>query len=78
MNKDVFEGRWKQMRGEVKVWWGKLTNDDLVYTAGKLDVFNGLLQERYGYTRQLSVEDIDKRMTRYQFKLKNKSKLIPN
>jgi hypothetical protein len=21
MNKDVFEGKWKQVRGEAKVWW---------------------------------------------------------
>ena len=29
MNKDVFEGKWKQIRGEAKAWWGKLTDDDL-------------------------------------------------
>jgi len=29
MNNDIFEGKWKQLRGEVKVWWGKLTDDDL-------------------------------------------------
>jgi len=25
MNKDVFEGKWKQIRGEAKAWWGKIT-----------------------------------------------------
>jgi uncharacterized protein YjbJ (UPF0337 family) len=29
MNSDVFEGKWKQIRGEAKSWWGKLTDDDL-------------------------------------------------
>ncbi|HEY5869479.1 MAG TPA: CsbD family protein, partial [Candidatus Tectomicrobia bacterium] len=29
MNKDIVEGNWKQMRGHIKAWWGKLTNDDL-------------------------------------------------
>ena len=29
MNKDVLEGKWKQIRGEAKAWWGKLTDDDL-------------------------------------------------
>ncbi len=24
MNNDEFEGKWKQMRGQVKVWWGTL------------------------------------------------------
>ena len=36
MNKDVFEGKWKQMRGEAKVWWGKLTDDDLDKVAGQV------------------------------------------
>jgi len=39
MNKDVFEGKWKQVRGEAKVWWGKLTDDDLDKVAGQFEVF---------------------------------------
>ena len=46
MNKDVLEGKWKQIRGEAKAWWGKLTDDDLDRAAGKLDVLTGLLQEK--------------------------------
>ena len=52
MNKDVFEGKWKQMRGQAKVWWGKLTDDDLEKVGGKFDNLLGVLQEKYGYTRQ--------------------------
>ena len=52
MNKDVFEGKWKQVRGEAKVWWGKLTDDDLDKVAGQFEVFVGLLQEKYGYSRE--------------------------
>jgi hypothetical protein len=35
MNKDIFEGKWKQVRGEAKSWWGKLTDDDLDRAAGQ-------------------------------------------
>jgi uncharacterized protein YjbJ (UPF0337 family) len=28
MDKDVLKGKWKQMRGEIKSWWGKLTDDE--------------------------------------------------
>ena len=38
MNKDILEGKWKQMRGEAKGWWGKLTDDDLDRAAGKFEV----------------------------------------
>jgi uncharacterized protein YjbJ (UPF0337 family) len=66
MNKDVFEGKWKQMRGQVREWWGKLTDDDLDKVAGKFDNFIGVLQEKYGYTRERAEEEFNKRMAEYE------------
>ena len=70
MNKDVFEGKWKQLRGEAKVWWGKLTDDDLDKAAGEYDKFVGVLQERYGYSREQAEEEIEKRVNEYEAALK--------
>jgi uncharacterized protein YjbJ (UPF0337 family) len=70
MNKDVFEGKWKQIRGEAKAWWGKLTDDDLDRAAGKFEVLAGILQEKYGYTREAAADEIDKRVTEYEANLK--------
>jgi len=70
MNKDVFEGKWKQIRGEAKGWWGKLTDDDLDRAAGKFDVFTGMLQEKYGYTRQAAAAEIDKRVKAFESAVK--------
>ena len=74
MNTDVFEGKWKQIRGEAKAWWGKLTDDDLDRAAGKLDVLTGLLQEKYGYTRERAADEIEKRVTDYETRLRNQTK----
>jgi len=73
MNKDVFEGKWKQIRGEAKAWWGKLTDDDLDRAAGKFEVLTGIIQEKYGYTREQAADEIDKRVTEYEAGLKNKT-----
>jgi uncharacterized protein YjbJ (UPF0337 family) len=73
INKDILEGKWKQIRGEAKAWWGKLTDDDLDRAAGKLDVLAGLLQEKYGYTHQRAVEEIDKHVTKYEASLKKEA-----
>jgi uncharacterized protein YjbJ (UPF0337 family) len=77
MNKDVFAGKWKQIRGEVKTWWGKLTDDDLERAAGKFDVLTGILQERYGYTRERAAEEIDRRVTEFEASLKEKTSTAP-
>lgn len=61
MNSDVFEGKWKQMRGQAKVWWGKITDDDLEKVDGKFEKLIGLLQTKYGYTRQQAEEEFNKR-----------------
>jgi len=62
MNKDIFEGKWKQMRGQVKEWWGQLTDDDLDRAAGKADQLIGLLQQKYGYTREQAEEEFNRRL----------------
>ena len=62
MNQDILEGKWKQVRGEAKSWWGKLTDDDLDRAAGKADQLVGLLQEKYGYTRQQAEAEFDRRL----------------
>jgi uncharacterized protein YjbJ (UPF0337 family) len=61
MNTDIFNGKWKQIRGQAKVWWSKLTDDDLQGVDGKLDKLIGLLQEKYGYTREQAEQEIEKR-----------------
>ena len=73
MNKDVLAGKWKQIRGEARAWWGKLTDDDLDLVAGRFETLVGLLQEKYGYTREDAVNEIDKRMTEYEASIKAKT-----
>ena len=70
MNKDILQGQWKQIRGEAKSWWGKLTDDDLTRVAGKYEALAGVLQEKYGYTRQQAETEIDKRVTAFEATLK--------
>ena len=48
MNWDVVEGKWKQLKGDVKRQWGKLTDDDLDVIEGNRDKLVGKIQESYG------------------------------
>lgn len=49
------------MRGQAKVWWGKLTDDDLDKVEGSFEKLTGLLQEKYGYTQQEAEAEFEKR-----------------
>jgi len=51
MNEDILKGKWHEMLGEVKKRWGKLTDDDLTVIAGEREKLLGLLQTKYGYTK---------------------------
>ena len=62
MNQDVFEGKWKEMRGQIKEWWGKLTDDDLERVGGKADQLIGVLQQKYGYTKEHAEEEFNRRL----------------
>lgn len=53
------EGNWKQAKGKVKEQWGKLTDDDLTFIAGKRDQLEGKIQERYGIQRDIARKQID-------------------
>jgi uncharacterized protein YjbJ (UPF0337 family) len=61
MNTDVMEGKWKQMRGQMREWWGKLTDDDFDTIAGKKDKLVGKLQERYGWAQRDAEEEVSRR-----------------
>ncbi|MGQ0600356.1 MAG: CsbD family protein [Anaerolineales bacterium] len=65
MNDDVFKGKWKQFRGRVKEWWGDLTDDELDRVQGQREQFVGLLQERYGYTRERAEDELGRRMREF-------------
>jgi uncharacterized protein YjbJ (UPF0337 family) len=65
MNADVLAGKWKQVQGEVKKQWGKLTDDDLVIVEGQKDKLVGLLQERYGYAREKAEHEVDEFLQKY-------------
>jgi uncharacterized protein YjbJ (UPF0337 family) len=65
MNQDILSGKWKQMRGELKTWWGNLTDDDVDRIGGQKDKLIGLLQERYGYSREQAEQEVERRLQEY-------------
>ena len=59
MNWDQIQGDWKQLTGKVKEKWGKLTDNDLTTIAGQRDQLAGVLQQRYGYAKEVVEKELD-------------------
>jgi uncharacterized protein YjbJ (UPF0337 family) len=65
MNNDIFAGQWKEMRGALRSWWGKLTDDDFERIGGQKDKLIGVLQEKYGHTREQAEREVERRFNEY-------------
>lgn len=59
MNSDQLAGNWKQVKGNIKDHWGKLTNDDMDRIEGQRDKLVGRIQEQYGKSKQEAEREVD-------------------
>ena len=59
INSDVLKGKWQQLKGEARIQWGRLTDDDLDQIQGNIQKLAGKLQERYGYERAEADKEVD-------------------
>jgi uncharacterized protein YjbJ (UPF0337 family) len=59
MNQDIVQGKWTQLKGQVKEHWGRLTDDDIDQLEGKIDQLVGKVQERYGIAREEATREVD-------------------
>ena len=59
MNWGRIEGKVLQAKGAIKERWGKLTNDEIELMAGQRDKLVGVIQGRYGRTRDEAEARVD-------------------
>lgn len=70
MRPDVLNTQWKNVRGHAKQWWGELTDDDLDEIGGRRECLAGIIQKRYGRTREEAEVDINRFLIRVMSLLK--------
>ncbi len=74
---DILEGNWKQMHGQVKEWWGKLTDDDLTKIDGKRENLVGVLQTCYGYAKEKAETEVNTRLAEWEKAQPKSEKMAP-
>ena len=58
MNWDRIKGNWKQLKGQAKEQWGKLTDDDFDVIDGRREQLAGKIQERYGIAKDVAEKQV--------------------
>jgi uncharacterized protein YjbJ (UPF0337 family) len=60
MNTDQVQGQWEQLKGKAKRAWAELTDDDFLRAEGSEDKLYGLIQERFGDTKEAIRAKLDR------------------
>ncbi len=70
-NRNVLQGKWKQIRGKVREQWAHIADHDLDKIIGKREQLVGLVQEKYGYTKDKAEQDVDFFLKKINFRPAN-------
>ena len=62
MTKNIIEGNWEQLKGDIQKTWGKLTNDQMDQIEGDRKKLVGYLQENYG----IAEDEAEKQISEYE------------
>jgi uncharacterized protein YjbJ (UPF0337 family) len=62
MTWDALKADWTQLRGRIRMQWGKLTDDQLNVIEGRREVLLGKLQDAYGIT----AEEADRQVSKWE------------
>ena len=67
MNEDVMlRDQLLEIRGKMKEWWNKLTDDDLNVIDGHRDRLIAKLRERYGYSKEQAAKELQQHLAQIQ------------
>jgi uncharacterized protein YjbJ (UPF0337 family) len=59
MKNDVVEAKWRKLPDKVRIWWKKRSEDRLIKANNKREQSIGILQKRYGYTKEKAASELD-------------------
>jgi uncharacterized protein YjbJ (UPF0337 family) len=73
MNWDQIAGQWKQFAGRAREKWGLLTESEIEATKGRRDQLEGIIQERYGISKEEAHRQLEEWMAAQQVKEKTRT-----
>jgi uncharacterized protein YjbJ (UPF0337 family) len=71
-NQDQVEGKWKEIKGDIRKKWGQLTENDVEATRGNLHSLVGVLQQKFGVAKEEATKHLNEITERYSGKVNTK------
>lgn len=65
MNKDILQGKWKEIKGDLHKAWGNITDDEWEKTKGDTTAIAGILQQKYGMAKEEASERVSRVFEKY-------------
>jgi uncharacterized protein YjbJ (UPF0337 family) len=65
LNEEQIKGKWTEIKGGIRNLWGNLTDDELEETKGNLHQVGGLIERKYGETKETIREKMDRLMNSF-------------
>ncbi len=62
LNEKEFHGKWNEIKGGIKNLWGRLTDDELEQVKGNITEVSGIVEEKYGETKEEIKTKLDRLM----------------
>lgn len=78
MNKDIFQGKIKEISGELRKKWGALTDDDIQKTKGNAKALSGLVQQKVGLSKEQASREVNNLMSSWERKFKEGKEAASN
>lgn len=60
MNYDQIKGNWTEFKGKLRQQYGDLTDDEVEEAKGSEEELLGLIQKKYGKTKEEAREELDR------------------
>ena len=80
MDKNEFEGKWKQIRSQSKVWWSRINDSDL-NKVDKAEIkffeYVTILQLKYRLDRPIAKDEVGRRVAERDASMERKTDLSP-
>ncbi len=72
INQDQIEGKWKEIKGDIRKKWGQLTENDVEATRGNLHSLAGVLQQKFGLAKDEAIKHLNEITERHTSQLNAK------